>query len=59
MRHTAAELPTPRYIDVLMRGIRHLRFLLDTDSESAAAFDEHWQRYLRALECIWSIGPGQ
>lgn len=49
-RHGPAEPPTPRYIDVLLHGIRHLRFLLDTDSESGAALDQHWHRYLRALE---------
>ena len=44
-----AEAPTPRYIDVLLHAIRHLRFLLDTDDGNAAAFDEHWRKHLKRL----------
>ncbi len=42
--------PTPRYIDVLLHGIRHLRFLLDTDATNAAALDHHWRRFLANLQ---------
>jgi len=44
------EPPTPRYIDVLMHGVRHLRFLLDTDAQATAALDDHWRDHLRNLE---------
>ncbi len=48
--HGAIEPPTPRYIDVLLHAIRHLRFLLDTDVSAQAALDEHWRQYLRQLQ---------
>ena len=44
-----ADAPTPRYIDVLLHGLRHLRFLLDTDSGNAAALDQHWRAHLNRL----------
>jgi hypothetical protein len=44
------EAPTPRHIDVLMHGLRHLRFLLDTDTTNAAALDDHWRHHLAGLE---------
>lgn len=44
-----ANPPTPRHIDVLLHGIRHLRFLLDTDSANAAALNEHWRTHLKRL----------
>lgn len=47
--YTPTEPPIPRYIDVLLHGIRHLRFLLDTDATSAAALDEYWRRHLAEL----------
>ena len=50
--HEAAEPPTPRYIDVLMHGLRHLRFLLDTDSTAAAALVDPWPTYLAELEPV-------
>jgi hypothetical protein len=43
------EVPTPRYIDVLLHGLRHVRFLLDTDSAAKDALDSHWKRHLEAL----------
>ena len=48
--HAAAEVPVPRVIDVLLHGLRHLRFLLDYDAETAAALDENWRRALGPLE---------
>jgi hypothetical protein len=48
--YTPTEPPTPRYIDVLFHGLRHLRFLLDTDTTNAAALDSFWRRYLTALD---------
>lgn len=44
-----AEAPTPRYIDVLLHAIRHLRFLLDADAGTAAALDQHWRAHLNHL----------
>ena len=48
--HGAADVPVPRVMDVLLHGLRHLRFLLDRDAETGAALDAHWRRHLRPLE---------
>jgi hypothetical protein len=48
--HAPVEPPAPRYIDVLMHGLRHLRFLLDTDATAAAALDEAWRQHLASFE---------
>lgn len=48
--HSPVDPPAPRHIDVLIHGLRHLRFLLDTDVTNASALDEHWRRHLAALE---------
>ncbi|NRQ35763.1 hypothetical protein HII36_28595 [Nonomuraea sp. NN258] len=42
----ATEAPIPRYIDVLMHGLRHLQFLLQTDSEARAALCGRWPDHL-------------
>ena len=47
--HGPIEPPTPRYIDVLLHGIRHLRFLLDTDDSARAELDDYWQLHLYNL----------
>jgi hypothetical protein len=49
--HGAADVPVPRVIDVLLHGLRHLRFLMgpDGDAETAAALDENWIRHLAPL----------
>ena len=49
--HGAAEVPVPRVADVLLHGIRHLRFLAtdEGDAETAAALDENWRRHLAPL----------
>lgn len=39
----------PRYIDVLLHGLRHLRFLLDSDATNAAALAEPWPQHLAPL----------
>lgn len=44
--HAANEPPTPRHVDVLMHGLRHLRFLMDNDATIAAAMSDAWQRHL-------------
>lgn len=44
------DAPAPRYIDVLMHALRHLRFLLDTDSTNAAAMDDSWRLHLNSLQ---------
>jgi hypothetical protein len=48
--HGAAEVPVPRVVDVLLHGLRHLRFLMDYDAETSAALDENWRRHLAPLE---------
>jgi hypothetical protein len=48
--HRAAEVPVPRVVDVLLHGLRHLRFLLDYDAETSAALDADWRRALGPLE---------
>jgi len=49
--HGAAEVPVPRVADVLLHGIRHLRWLAtdEGDAETAAALDENWRRHLAPL----------
>jgi len=47
--HTAIDAPTPRHIDVLLHGLRHIRFLQDTDSTNAGALDSLWRKYLAEL----------
>lgn len=42
--------PTPRYIDVLMHGVRHLAMLRDTDTAARDALDEHWVAHLGRLQ---------
>jgi hypothetical protein len=47
--HGPTEAPTPRLSDVLMHGLRHLRFLRDTDTNSCAAMDDAWRAHLERL----------
>ena len=49
--HGAAEVPVPRVVDVLLHGLRHLRFLAadEGDAETAAALDANWLRHLAPL----------
>ncbi|WUI00943.1 hypothetical protein OHR68_03730 [Spirillospora sp. NBC_00431] len=49
LTHSPVEPPTPRYIDVLIHGLRHLRFLLDTDATNGDALDERWRTHLATL----------
>ncbi|GAA5188211.1 hypothetical protein GCM10023322_38340 [Rugosimonospora acidiphila] len=44
------EPPEPRYIDVLMHALRHIRFLLETDDTNSAVLDQRWRRHLASLE---------
>lgn len=48
--HAPSAAPAPRYIDVLLHGVRHLRFLLDTDASNRAALDAHWRQHLEGLK---------
>ncbi len=50
--HHPAEAPTPRYIDVLMHGIRHLHWLIEHDAPFAAVLTPHWRRALSPLKDI-------
>ncbi|MFI0424582.1 hypothetical protein [Spongiactinospora sp. 9N601] len=45
----ATEAPFPRYIDVLMHGLRHLQFLLQTDSSAREALSDVWRGHLAAF----------
>jgi hypothetical protein len=48
--HGPTEVPTPRYIDVLIHSLRHLAYLRDSDATSRQALtDPHWQRHLGTL----------
>lgn len=48
--HGAAEPPTPRYLDVLLHAIRHLRFLKDTDESARQAMAPDWRKHLASWE---------
>ena len=50
--HAPSEPPVPRYVDVLMHGLRHLRFLLEPgrDATTAAAMGDLWRRHLEPLD---------
>lgn len=45
----ATDAPIPRYIDVLMHGLRHLQFLLQTDSAARTALCGRWPDHLAAF----------
>lgn len=47
--HGPAEVPVPRYIDVLHHGLRHLRFLVDTDGTARTALTGHWATWLEQM----------
>ena len=49
LTHGADQPPTPRYVDVLLHAVRHLRFLLDYDATAAAAFSPAWRSHLMAF----------
>jgi hypothetical protein len=48
--HSPVDPPTPRYIDVLLHGLRHLRLLMAMDATSAAALAEPWPTHLSKLQ---------
>ena len=47
--HAANEAPVPRYIDVLLHGLRHLTYLLDHDLTTAEAMGDLWRQHLEPL----------
>jgi hypothetical protein len=47
--HGAAEVPVPRYVDVLLHALRHVAFLRDSDGTARAALDVHWLAHLARL----------
>ena len=47
--HAPDEAPAPRYIDVLAHGLRHLRFLMDTDPANAEAMGPLMRQHLEPL----------
>jgi hypothetical protein len=44
--HGAAEVPIPRYVDVLHHALRHLAWLQRTDDSARAALTGHWETHL-------------
>jgi len=44
--NAANEPPVPRYIDVLLHGLRHLRFLRDHDATASNAMGSTWHEHL-------------
>lgn len=48
--HDAADAPIPRYCDVLLHGVRHLRFLRDTDASAREALTGLWSEHLDGFE---------
>ncbi|MGH3985711.1 MAG: hypothetical protein ACRDTZ_00130 [Pseudonocardiaceae bacterium] len=48
--HGAAEVPVPRYVDVLHHGLRHLTLLRATDTTAREALGGHWATHLDRLE---------
>lgn len=48
--NAANEAPAPRYIDVLLHALRHLRFLLDHDATASAALSGPIRDHLLRLE---------
>jgi hypothetical protein len=48
--HAPTEAPAPRYIDVLMHGLRHLRFLMNTDTANAEAMGPLMRQHLEPLQ---------
>jgi len=50
LTHAPNEPPTPRFVDVLLHGLRHLRYLMQHDVTNAAAMGDLWRRHLEPLE---------
>lgn len=48
--HAANEVPVPRYIDVLIHGLRHLAYLREHDVTNAAAMGDLWRQHLEAFK---------
>jgi hypothetical protein len=48
--HAAVEPPAPRYIDVMLHGIRHLSFLQHSDTTARSAMPNPWPQHLQGLE---------
>lgn len=48
--HAANEAPVPRFVDVLLHGLRHLRYLLDHDTTTADAMGGLWREHLKPFE---------
>lgn len=42
--------PAPRHVDVLLHGLRHLAFLLETDATNRAALGPEWDTHLATLK---------
>lgn len=44
--HAPDQPPVPRRIDVLLHGVRHLRFLRDNDAQVSRALGDWWHTHL-------------
>ena len=44
--HAATEAPLPRFRDVMLHGLRHLKYLYDHDATNAAAMGDLWRQHL-------------
>lgn len=44
--HAADEPPVPRYVDVLLHGLRHLAYLMEHDRTAADAMGDLWRQHL-------------
>jgi hypothetical protein len=59
--HAATDPPAPRYIDVLLHSIRHLRLLVDLDATAratilgSALWREHLARFEPALAGMYQV----
>jgi hypothetical protein len=47
--HHPAEVPAPRYVDVLHHGLRHLAFLVSTDASVSNALTGLWTQWLEQM----------
>jgi hypothetical protein len=48
--HGPTDPPAPRYWDVLLHGIRHLKYLLETDATVALSLREPWREHLEGFQ---------
>jgi hypothetical protein len=59
--HSPVGAPAPRYSDVLLHGLRHLRYLLDHDATTSHVMAQlpQWREHLSVLEPAFAEMYGQ